>query len=371
VKIPNFEPWLGQEEIDAVTDCILKNWITGGPKVKEFEEKIADLHKVKHAIACMNGTMALFMAIKSLELEPPFEVIVPDFTFIASANAVVLAGGTPVFCDVRKDTFNIDCKSARRVMTKNTKAIMPVHIFGQSAAMDEVMKLAQEKNLKVVEDAAQGVGVSFNGKPVGGIGDVGIISGYADKTICGGELGVVLTNNDTIAENSLCLKHQGRTGRGWYIHDKIGWNFRATDLQAAIMLVQLKKLPFIIHKKRYHEHVYRQMLSGVPQVSFPFEDQRSTSVPFRHNILVKDPVSLQKFLESKGIGIRQFFYPLHKQPCYDDTKTGNGGMFRRDNSIFGNSEWANEHGLSLPSSVTLTEAQLVYICDAIKEFYGS
>lgn len=363
MKIQNYEPWLDIEERGEVLDCLNSGWVTGGPKVKKFEEEIAKLHKVKHTVAVMNGTMALYMAIESLSLTKPFEVIVPDFTFIASANAVVLAGGVPVFCDVDKDTFNIDCVSAERCITPYTKAIMPVHIFGQAANMDDVKALADKYNLSIVEDAAQGIGVSFRGVPVGGIGDVGILSFYSDKTITTGCGGMVLTNDDKIAEKCLRLKHQGRTGRGWYIHDEIGYNFRMPDIAAAIGLAQLRKLPEIISRKRYHEMLYHSLLCDLPYLSLPFVDKRSSSVPFRHNVLVNEPVKLQKYLDEQGIGTRTFFYPLHKQPCYKSKSHVIG-----DNR-FPNSVWANEHGLSLPSSATLTAEQIEYVCNAIKEFY--
>jgi len=354
--IPQFEPWLGEEELVQVAECIKGNWITGGPKVKEFERRIAELCGVKHAIATCNGTLALYMGLKALGIGEGDEVIVPDFTFIASANSVVLAGAKPVFVDVDVRTFNIDPESTEKAITPRTKAIMPVHIYGQAADMDAICEIARRHNLYIIEDAAQGIGVTFKGKHTGSFGHIGCISFYADKTMTTGEGGMVLTNDDKLAKKCLILKHQGRTGRGIYYHEHIGYNFRLTDLQAAVGLAQLSKLSTIIEGKKRNEKLYRELLADVEGIEFPYIDPRGFNVPFRINILVDDPEALWKFLEEEDISSRRFFYPLHKQPCYNAK------------GDFPNAERAYERGLSLPSSVTLTEDQILYICDKIKLF---
>jgi len=354
--IPQIKPWLGKEEIREVSETIKNSWITGGPKVKEFQEKIAKLCQVKHAIAVCNGTQALYIGLKILGIGRDDEVIVPDFTFIASANAVVWTGAKPVFVDVDAKTFNIDPAKIEKVITPKTKAIMPVHIYGQAAKMLEICKIAKKYRLYVIEDAAQGIKVTYDGRPVGGFGDVGCLSFYADKTLTTGEGGMVLTNDDKLAKKCIILINQGRTGRGWYIHDYIGYNFRLTDLQAAIGLAQLKKLPTIIKRKKRNEKLYRKYLTGVPGLEFPYIDPRGFDVPFRINILVKKPQALFEFLEKEGIGTKRFFYPLHLQPCYNIK--GN----------FPNSITAYERGLSLPSAVTLKEEEIYYVCQKIKKF---
>jgi perosamine synthetase len=355
--IPQFEPWLGDEELAQVTETIKANWITGGEKVHQFERQIAELCGVKHAIAICNGTLALYVGLKVLGIGEGDEVIVPDFTFIASANSVVMAAAKPVFVDVDANTFNIDPECIEKAITQKTKAIMPVHIYGQAADMDTICKIAKKYSLYVIEDAAQGIGVKFMGKPVGGFGDVGCLSFYADKTITTGEGGMVLTNNDNLAEKCLILKHQGRTGRGMYFHEHIGYNFRLTDLQAAVGLAQLSKLPTIIARKKRTEKLYRDYLSEVKSIELPYIDPRGFNVPFRINILVDDPEGLSDFLNEKEISSRRFFFPLHMQPCYD-TK-----------GEFPNSVSAYERGISLPSSAKLAEEEILYITDKIKEFY--
>jgi len=354
--IPQFEPWLGEEELAQVTECIRANWITGGEKTREFEKKIAEICGVKHAIATCNGTLALYVGLKVLGIGDGDEVIVPDFTFIASANSVVMAGAAPVFVDIDERTFNIDPDCTEKAITPRTKAIMPVHIYGQAADMDAICRIAEKHNLYVIEDAAQGIGVTLNGKPVGSFGEVGCLSFYADKTMTTGEGGMVLTDDDALAEKCLILKHQGRTGRGIYFHEYIGFNFRLTDLQSAVGLAQLSKLSIIIERKKRNENLYKEFLKDIEGVRFPYIDPRGFNVPFRINILVDDPEILSNYLNENEIGSRRFFHPLHMQPCYDVK------------GEFPNSIKAYETGLSLPSSVTLTEEQISFVCEKIRTF---
>jgi len=354
--IPQFEPWLGEEELAQITECIRANWITGGEKTREFERKIAEICGVKHAIAICNGTLALYVGLKILGIGEGDEVIVPDFTFIASANSVVMASAKPVFVDIDEKTFNIDPGCTEKAITPKTKAIMPVHIYGQATDMDAICGIARRHNLYVIEDAAQGIGVTFNGKPVGSFGQVGCLSFYADKTMTTGEGGMVLTDDDALAEKCLILKHQGRTGRGIYFHENIGYNFRLTDLQSAVGLAQLSKLDTIIERKKRNERLYKELLKDVDGVRFPYTDPRGFNVPFRINILIDCPEELSNFLNENEIGSRRFFYPLHQQPCYNVK------------GEFPNSIKAYETGLSLPSSVTLTEEQISYVCEKISAF---
>jgi len=354
--IPNIEPWLGKEEIKEVTESIKNQWISGGPKLKEFQEKIAKLCGVKHAIGVCNGTQALYVGLKILGIDRGDEVIVPDFTFIASANAVVWTGAKPVLVDVDKKTFNIDPAKIEKAINKKTKAIMPVHIYGQSAKMPEICKIAKKHKLYVIEDAAQGIGVSYDGKPVGGFGDVGCLSFYADKILTTGEGGMVLTNDDELTKKCIILLNQGRTGRGWYIHDYMGYNFRLTDLQAGVGLGQLKKLPAIIKKRKRVEKLYRKYLANIPEVKFPYIDPHGFNVPFRIIILVENPQALLEFLDKEGIKTNRSFYPIHLQPCY------------KVKGDFPNSIFAYERILRLPSGVTLTEREIRYVCEKIKSF---
>jgi perosamine synthetase len=355
-EIPQFAPYLGEEEIRELIETIRNNWITEGPKTKEFESRIAGIIGVKHAIVVNNGTISLYLALRLLDVGPGDEVIVPDFTFIASANAVTLTGATPVFCDIDPETFNIDVGSAEKTISNRTKAIMPVHIYGQAADMDAVCDLAKSYKLKMVEDAAQGIKVTFKGKHVGRFGDVNCMSFYADKTMTTGEGGAILTDDDILAEKCVILKNQGRPERGRYVHEHIGFNFRLTDLQAAVGVAQLNKLDDIVRRKKHNEKLYRELLAGVPNIEFPYKDPRGYDVPFRVNILVKKPEDLRLYLDSRGIGSRRFFYPLHKQPCYNV------------NANCPNAIHAYERGLSLPSAAGMSEDDIAYVAQEIRTF---
>ena len=357
--IPQTEPWLGKEELKHLAESIKNQWISGGPKLKEFQEKIAKIFGVKYAIAVCNGTQALYVALKMVDIGPGDEVIVPDFTFIATANAVVWAGAKPVFIDVDKRTFNIDPAKIEVLITPKTKAILPVHIYGQSANMPEIMRIAKKHNLKVIEDAAQGICVTYQKKAVGSFGEVGCLSFYADKVLTTGEGGMVLTNDDKLAEKAVILLNQGRTGRGWYIHDHLGYNFRMTDLQAGVGLGQLTKLKEIIRRRKRNEKLYRKYLANVKEVEFPHEDPEGYKVPFRNLIIVKDPQALLEFLNNEGVKANRSFYPLHLQPCYKEEA----------GKSFPNSLYLYEHLLRLPSGTLLKEEEIKYVCQKIKEFF--
>jgi len=351
------EPWLGDEEIAQLTECIQSNWITSGIKVRAFEEAIANLCDVRRAVACTSGTTALFLAMRALGIGTHDEVIVPDFTFIASANSVALTGATPVFVDIKRDTLNIDPTLIEDAITPQTKAIMPVHLYGQSAEMDTILKIALRHGLFVVEDNAQGIGATWNGMPTGSMGHVSCLSFFADKALTTGEGGMVLTNSDDLADKCIRLSYQGNLNKGRYIHDTIGFNFRLTDLQAALGLAQLGKLQQIIQRRRSARDLYHDLLQSI--VQFSKVDPRCFDVPFRVVMFGDDIEELHRFLGEAGIETRRVFYPLHMQPCYN---------VRGD---FPNSVWAHDHGLSLPLSSQLTRNQVATVCNKVRAFYES
>ncbi|MBU1124489.1 MAG: DegT/DnrJ/EryC1/StrS family aminotransferase, partial [Candidatus Omnitrophica bacterium] len=359
MKINQFDPYLTRDEISSVMEVLRDNWITEGKKTEEFKKMLQDYCGVKYAILLPNGTLALYVGLMILGIGPGDEVIVPDFTFAGSATAVVLTGAKPVFADVNLHDFNLDIGSLQKCISARTKAIMPVHIYGQSAEMDKVLRIARTHRLKVIEDAAQGIGVSFGNRHVGSLGDVGILSFYADKTITTAEGGALLTNSRFLAEECIYLRNQGRLSRGSFIHPKMGYNFRFTDLQAALGVAQMRKLSFIIEKKLHIEGYYKQFLKEAEEVRSPEVTTHGKRVPFRINILVKDPKGLGGFLQKKGIGVRRFFYPLHRQPCFNKENCIRLTSYPHSDEIFAS-------GLSLPSGVRLTKKQIRQICDQIK-----
>ena len=357
-KIPYYTSWLGEEELAQVTECIRKNWISEGSKTREFEERLAKLYDRKHALALCNATAGLIIGLKALGVGEGCEVIAPTFTFIASVNAIRLAGGTPVLVDVDPKTFTINVEQAERAITPRTKVVIPVHIYGHPANMDGVMALAKKHHLRVIEDAAQATGSQYHGHPAGSFGDVAVWSFFPDKAMTLGEGGLVATNSDELFRELLMLKNDGRLERGIYFHDRVGYNFRTTDLQTAVGLAQLDKLPRIIEGKRRNLELYRRHLQGVAGIEFTHQDPGCFVVPHRSNVLVDDPEGLEKHLATQGIGCRRFYYPVHKQPCYN---------LKQSLPV---AERLFARGLSFPSAPTLEESQIVYICDRVKAYHS-
>jgi perosamine synthetase len=310
--------------------------------------------------------MALFIALKSLGVGPGDEVIVPNFTFIASANAVLLAGATPVLCEVKEDTFCLDVARAESLVSNRTKAIMPVHLYGQAADMTAVMSFADRHNLRVIEDAAEAIGVRFQGQHAGTFGDIGILSYYGNKTVTCGEGGMVLTNNDDLSKAAYRLKNYGRDQRGTFVHESIGFNFSFTDLQAAIGVAQMKKLPAMIEKKRAIRDRYVAELADCWHIKPVHTDPRCEPVFWFTSFLCDDPASLSAFLREREIQTRRFFYPLHMQPCYKDGSAVLG--LDQDLSI---SEAIFSRGISLPSSCTLSSEEQSYVIRQIRAFYAN
>jgi len=366
MKVNQFQPYIGDEEYKAIKSCFDNNWITEGPKTKEFSEDLLKLTGAKYGVFAPNGTLALYLGLKSIGIGIGDEVIVPNFTFIASANAVEMCGARPVFVDINKEDLHINIEDCNRVLTKNTKAIMPVHMFGLSANMDDVIEFATDNNLKIIEDAAQAIGVTWKGKHCGTFGDVGCFSFFADKTITIGEGGFVCTNNEETYNNLLLLRNQGRLKSGLFIHPMIGYNFRITDIQAAMGIVQLKKLDNIIDKKLNLLKTYKEKLKGIKGIRIlePYSD-KSNHIPFRVILLCDKPsLGLMEMLAENGIESRTVFYPLHKQPCYE-----NKSKIIENKKTFHNTIHAFEHGICLPSYPELEESKIEYICEKIRNYY--
>jgi len=359
-KIPQIQPWIDEEELEEITNVVRSTYITENAATELFEDKIKQLTGAKFVVSMTNGTVALYAILKASGIGPGDEVIVPDMTFVATANAVILAGAKPIFCDVDPITCCIDSDKAEAMINNHTKAIIPVHLYGLGADIDNMVALCQKYEILLIEDAAQGVGVKYRHQHVGTFGKAGILSFYGNKTITTGEGGVVLTDDPILAEECYKLKNHGRREKGIFIHESIGFNFSFTDLQAAIGVAQLNKLERIIHRKKIIHDYYFEHLNGIDAIRFQFIPEETTTPVFWFtNIYIEDLESLVQYLDKNGIGSRRYFYPLHKQPCYSDMKSYNNPI----------SMDVYLHGLSLPSSVTLTDSQLSYIVQIIKKFY--
>ncbi len=361
MRIPEFSPLFGKDEVIGVLQTLEDNWLTEGKKTKQLEAALAEYFGCKHVVMVPNGTLAIFAALKVLGIGPGDEVIVPDLTFFGSASAIVLTGAKPVFADIGLHDFNIDPSAVEACLSERTKAILPVHLYGQSCDLPAVIALAKRHNLFVVEDAAQAMGATFGDRHVGTFGDIGCMSFFADKTMTTGEGGALLIDDDDLADRCMYFKNQGRLKRGSFLHEHMGYNFRITDMQAAIGLAQFSRLDEIIEKKRRLRMTYRDRLADCSGLRLPIDTGVGEVVPFRVNILVSDPEGLSSFLAASDIGTRRFFYPLHRQPSFDE-----------QNSVVPcapvNSVRAFETGLMLPSGLDLTETQIDRVCACIHNY---
>jgi perosamine synthetase len=367
MKVPQFMPYVDMEEYEAIKSCFEINWITEGPKAKVFNQKLCDLIGVKYGVFAPNGTLALYLALKSIGIGPGDEVIVPNFTFIASANAVEMVGARPVFVDIDED-LQISTDDCKRVLSEKTKAIMPVHIYGFASDMTKVMKFAKENNLLIIEDAAQALAIKWDGRGCGSFGDVSTFSFFADKTLTTGEGGFVCTNDEKVYEKLLYLRNQGRIDRGSFIHPEIGYNFRMNDIQMAIGLTQLEKLPKIISLKQHNFNLYCELLKDCKSVEIiKPKPEVSPFIPFRVVLKVKEDncQNLTSYMKENGIETRTFFYPLHLQPCFkmwsDDP--------RHEASNFPITIDSYEKGVCLPSFAALKKEEIEYVCNVIKRYY--
>ena len=361
--IPQIQPWIDQEELVQLQRVIQSTYLVEHELTREFEDLTRALTGARHVLAMCNGTAGLYCGLVALGVGHGDEVIVPDLTFIASANAVLMTGAVPVFCDVTRDTFCIDTESARKKITPKTKAIMPVHLYGQSADMEAVLSLAHASGLSVIEDAAQGVGVRFKGRHVGTFGDVGVLSYYGNKTITCGEGGIVLTASDELAKKCYRLKNHGRERKGVFVHEDIGFNFSFTEMQAAIGIAQMNKLERIVKRKQDIRDRYLSGLDGLPGFHPVAYDPRCSPVFWFTSFLTDDVEALSAFLAERGVQTRRFFYPLHLQPCYAGLKSGKED-FPVSTEIY-------EKGISLPSSYGLTTEDQERVIHTIREFYES
>lgn len=357
MKIPQVKPWLDEAEVAALAEVTRSGWITEGPKTAEFGRRLNELIGVQYGVFAPNGTLALYLGLVALGIGTGDEVIVPDITFAASAFAVIMAGAIPVFVDVDLDTYQMTAELTEPALTPQTRAIMPVHLYGQSPNMSELIDLAGRRDLLVIEDAAEAIGVKFCGKHAGSFGDAGCFSFFADKTITTGEGGYVVCRDREVYEQLQYLRNQGRQSSGAFIHPSIGYNFRITDWQAAVGLVQMDKLPQIIRRKRIILEWYHEELKDVDEVSLLKIEPGSDFIPFRVVVFVDRLYDLMASLKAAGVQTRNFFYPLHRQPKM--TQSGD----------FPAADYGWEHGLCLPVYPELRKEEVAYVCKRIKEFY--
>lgn len=349
VYLPVAEPYLGEKELTYVSECILSGWVSSkGRFVSEFEHKFGEFCKTQYAISTCNGTCALHLAIIALGIGPGDEVIVPSFTFVATANAVTYTGAKPIFVDSETDSWNLDPNQIERSITPRTKAIVIVHIFGHPAKMEQILKIAKKHKLLVIEDAAEAIGAEYKGIKIGTFGQVGIFSFYGNKIITTGEGGMIVTKHKDIADKVQLLRDHGMSATKRYWHTEVGYNYRMTNLQAALGLAQLEKIEDIIHTKIKIAEIYGKGLQSVKGIVLPPSNDWAKNVYWMYSIVIEEKEfgisrdELMKLLLREDIETRPLFPPLHTQPIYN---TGQSLAI---------SQWLGKNGLSLPSSVNLS-----------------
>jgi perosamine synthetase len=366
-KIPISQPaFLGNEK-KYVMDCLDSGWISSiGKYVNEFETKFSAYIGSKHGIACCNGTVALHLALLALDVVPGDEVLMPTLTYVATANAVKYCGAVPVFVDSESDTWNLNPALIASKITPRTKGIMVVHLYGHPVDMDPVMEIARAHNLWIIEDAAEAHGAKYKGRMVGSFGDIATFSFFGNKVITTGEGGMVVTNNSTFAERVRVLKGQGMDPKKRYWFPIIGYNYRMTNIQAAIGLAQLENIQSYLEKRREIAGLYFRHLAELKDsITLTVEKKWALHSYWMFSILLKDTSRLprDRFMEllaEKGIETRPLFYPMHVMPPYKQSEIN-----------FPVSTDVAARGLNIPTHSSLIEEDVVYIAESIKSIIES
>jgi perosamine synthetase len=364
--VPVNQPVLDGNERKYLLECIETGWISSeGPFVKKFETRMAARMNRRHAVAVTSGTTALDAAVEALGIGLGDEVILPSFTIISCVMQIARSGATPVFVDCDPNHWNMDVSQIEAKITARTKAIMAVHIYGLPVDMDPVLEIALRHGLKVIEDAAEAIGLEYKGRPCGGFGDVSTLSFYPNKHVTTGEGGMVLTDDDALAERvrglrNLCFQPQRR-----FIHEELGWNLRMTNIQAAIGLAQLERLDQSILKKREIGRMYQERLADLPGVQLPLPATNyADNIYWVFGLVLQDQIRMDaveamKRLSERGVCTRPFFYALHRQPV----------LLKKGVCVAQNlpvSEYLSEKGFYIPSGLALTEEQIEYVSKVVR-----
>lgn len=368
--IPVNQPLLDGNEKKYLLECIETGWISSeGPFVKRFEDSFAERVNRKHGIAVCNGTAALDAAIEALNIGPGDEVILPAFTIISCVAQIIRAGATPVLVDSDPVTWNMDVRQLEEKITSRTRTIMAVHIYGLPVDMDPVLDIARRHDLELIEDAAEMHGQTYRGIPCGSFGDISTVSFYPNKHVTTGEGGMVLTDHDNLAEDCRGLRNLCFQPHKRFVHERLGWNLRMTNLQAAVGLAQLERLDEFLARKRRLGARYTEALSSLPGVQLPL-----VSTDYAENVywvfglvidesLGMDAEEAMRRLAAEGIGSRPFFCPMHQQPVLRRM-----GHFRDDSHPV--SERLYRQGFYIPSGMALTDTEIDRVIEATQRVLG-
>jgi perosamine synthetase len=360
-EIPLSKIYVDDEIKQAVIDVIDGGHYILGEKVREFEEEFAKFCGTKYAICASSGTAALFLSLLAINVKPDDELIAPSFSFIATASPIIHVRAKPVFVDINLKSYTINPEKIKSKISKNTKALIPVHLFGQPANMDPIMDLAKEKDLIVIEDACQAHGSEYKKRKVGGIGNLGFFSFYPSKnmTVCG-DGGIATTNDEEIAEKIRMLRDHGRKAK--YTHDIIGYNLRFNEIQAAVGLIQLRKLSSWNENRRKNAELYNNLLKDCVDIDIPIEQPNVKHVYHMYVIRTKKREALREFLKKNAISTGIHYpVPIHMQPAFQN--------FVEKDFRLENSEEAANTVLSLPMYPSLEKEKIEYITSKITDFF--
>lgn len=360
-RIPILQPELSGNELEYVTECVTTNWISSqGRFVSEFERVFSELHDDRFALAVSNGTVALHLALVALGIGAGDEVIVPNLTFAACLNSVLYTGASPVLVDVASDTWTMDLARLDAAITPRTRAIMPVHLYGHPCDMNRIMELANGLGIHVVEDSAEALGSRYRDHRVGTFGDAATFSFFGNKTITTGEGGMILFRDKAIAEQARVLRDHGMSKEKRYWHQQVGFNYRLTNLQAAVGVAQMERLDEFVTAKRLISSRYSDAFRDMSEIMLPTEKDWAFHSYWLFTMLLDSEEQRDKLikkLEQKGVDSRPVFYPMHQMPPYQEFGANVDLSISTDIS---------RRGISLPSSSSLTEQEISHVIDAVQ-----
>lgn len=363
MKIQQIYPWIDEAEKKILNKVLDSTYITEGPKTAYFEKYASKFICSKYTIAVNNWTMGMYISLKVLNIGYGDEVIIPNLTFIATAVAPIMAGAKVVLCEINENDLCIDTEKVSQLITKKTKAIIPVHLYGNCCDMSKLKKICKKNKIFMIEDAAQSYGSKYKKRYLGTYGEISGMSLYGNKNITSGEGGLIFTQKKSLARKINKFKNFGRTSKGSYIHNDYGINAKFTDLQASIGIAQLDKYRKILKKKKSIETIYKDNLKNINEVKFIQTRKFCEQAHWMINIIAKNPLKLRNFLSKFGIETRKTFYPLNEQKCFNMKNVTNL------KSRFPISKYIYKNLISLPSGYHLNKYKINFICNKIKLFY--
>ncbi len=365
--IPVNEPLLNGNELKYVQECIETGWISSeGPFVKRFEKEFASRVGRRHGIAVCNGSVALDAAVVALDIGQGDEVIMPTFTIISCAAALVRAGAIPVVVDCDPKTWNMDVRQIEDKITSRTKAIMVVHIYGLPVDMEPVIFLGEKYGMKIIEDAAEAHGLTYKDRACGSFGDISMFSFYPNKFITTGEGGMIVTDDDHLADRCRSLRNLCFQSKRRFVHEELGWNFRMSNIQAALGVAQLERLDESIAKKKYVGRRYNELLSDISGIQLPLPKMDcAENIYWIYGIVLDNDIPFDaeeamRRLAKHKIGTRPFFWPMHEQPVFHRL-----GLFQNESCPV--AERLARRGFYIPSGLTLTDTQMEKVAEALKD----